>query len=128
MEVNSMKSTFLIALVAIIDLAALAYIPGLGKSGGDQDIAPVLRGRALELVDSNGKMRAQINVESSGDVVLRLRDESGVIRVKLGASKSGSGMAMLNDSTEVGVHILATDKGSSLRVANKGGAERVVKP
>jgi hypothetical protein len=38
------------------------------------------------------------NVESSGEVVLRLLDRSGTIRVKLGASESGSGLMLADES------------------------------
>ena len=46
--------------------------------------------QAFELVDSNGQVRAQFDVEESGEVVLRLRDETGAVRVKLGASEDGT--------------------------------------
>jgi hypothetical protein len=88
----------------------------------------VLRGRALELVDERGKSRATILVEPSGEVVFRLLDQQGTIRVKLGAGKDGSGLLLANDATEPGVHLLAKADGSSMRVANKDGHERVIVP
>jgi hypothetical protein len=91
--------------------------------GGD-----ILRGRALELVDESGKTRARIDVEPSGEVVLRLLDQQGTIRVKLGAGKEGSGLLLANDATEPGVHILAKATGSSIRVVNKNGRERLIAP
>lgn len=93
-----------------------------------QSPAPVLRGRALELVDDRGKLRARLNVESNGEVVFRLLDQQGTIRVKLGADQSGSGLLLANDVTEPGVHILASARGSSLKLANKDGRERVITP
>jgi hypothetical protein len=95
---------------------------------GAQNPNPVLRGRALELVDEDGRMRARLNVESDGQVVFRLLDQRGTIRVKLGASEDGSGLVLANDATEPGVHILAKADGSSLRLANKDGRERVITP
>jgi hypothetical protein len=92
--------------------------------GGDD----ILRGRALELVDEGGKTRARIDVESSGEVVLRLLDQQGTIRVKLGAGKDGSGLLLANDATEPGVHILAKATGSSIRVVNKNGRQRLIAP
>ena len=40
----------------------------------------------------------------------------------------GSGLVLLNDATEPGVHILAKATGSSLRLAEKNGRERLVTP
>jgi hypothetical protein len=88
----------------------------------------ILRGRALELVDEGGKTRAKIDVEPNGEVVLRLLDQEGTIRVKLGAGKDGSGLLLANDATEPGVHILAKDTGSSVKVVNKDGRTRLIAP
>ena len=88
----------------------------------------ILRGRALELVDEGGKTRARIDIERNGEVVFRLLDQEGTIRVKLGAGKEGSGMLLANDATEPGVHILAKATGSSIKVVNKDGRERVIAP
>jgi hypothetical protein len=57
-----------------------------------QSVTPVLRGRALELVDDRGQVRSRLNVEANGEVVLRLLDKNGTIRVKLGAGEGGSGL------------------------------------
>jgi hypothetical protein len=88
----------------------------------------VLRATALELVDESGRIRGRLNVEPEGEVVLRLLDERGRIRVKLGAGTDGSGLLLANDATEPGVHLLATSKGSSMRVANRDGRERLIAP
>jgi hypothetical protein len=96
-----------------------APVPGPGE---------VLRGSALELVDDGGRIRARLNVEPSGEVVLRLLDRRGTIRVKLGAGEDGSGLLLANDATEPGVHLLAKADGSSIRVANKDGRERRLAP
>lgn len=84
----------------------------------------VLRARAIELIDTRGRVRAQLNVESSGEVVFRLRDSAGTIRVKLGASDEGSGLLLANEATEPGVHILANRRATS--VALQRGAKRHV--
>ncbi len=125
-----MKTRPVIAMLAVMNMLVVLYVVVEGKqsSAGRQDIAPVLRAQAIELVESNGQVRAQLNVEPTGEVVLRLRDETGTIRIKLGASRSGSALALLNDSTEVGVHIVAERGGSSLKLKNKDGVERVVVP
>ena len=93
-----------------------------------QDGAPLLRGRALELVDDRGQIRARLDVEPGGEVVLRLLDRRGTIRVKLGAGEDGSGLLLNNDETEPGVHLLAGTGGSSVKLANKDGRERLITP
>jgi hypothetical protein len=66
-------------------------------------------------------------VESSGEVVFRLRDANGTIRVKVGASEEGSGLVLLDEATEPGIHMLANRGGTSLTVA-KGKQQHTIKP
>ena len=87
----------------------------------------VVRAREIELVDSRGRVRAQLNVESSGEVVFRLRDSAGTIRVKLGASEDGSGLLLANEATEPGVHIVANRRATSLTV-QRGEQRQVITP
>jgi hypothetical protein len=112
------------ALNLAILVGAAVHTRTAGVQGGEG----ILRGRALELVDEGGKTRARINVERNGEVVFRLLDQEGTIRVKLGAGKEGSGLLLANDATEPGVHILAKATGSSIKVVNKDGRERVIAP
>jgi hypothetical protein len=116
--------------VALTAVNLVGLLAGLAQARptGAQGPVEVLRGRSLELVDGRGQIRARLNVESSGEVVLRLLDQEGTIRVKLGAAKDGSGLLLANDATEPGIHLLAGATGSSLRVANKDGRERIVVP
>ncbi|HEY7505738.1 MAG TPA: hypothetical protein VH700_16685 [Gemmatimonadales bacterium] len=88
----------------------------------------VVRATAIELVDGSGRIRGRMNVEPEGAVVFRLIDQRGRIRVKLGADTDGSGLLLANDATEPGVHLLATSKGSSIRVVNGDGRERLIAP
>ena len=123
-----MKSNRAVVALIIVNLIVLLSVLTDEGSASDQGVAPVLRGRALELVDIHGLTRARINMEPTGEVVLRLFDESGTIRIKIGASKNGSGLVLLNDSTEVGVHLLANDNGSSLKLMDKNGRQRLISP
>jgi hypothetical protein len=116
------------ATLTAINLILLLTTLAQARAIGAQSTNPVLRGRVLELVDEHGQMRARLNVESNGEVVFRLLGQRGTIRVKLGASEDGSGLVLANDATEPGVHILAKAAGSSPRLANKDGRERVITP
>lgn len=88
----------------------------------------VVRARAIELVDEKGRVRGQLNVESSGEAVFRLRGPDGEIRVKLGAGGDGAGLLLLDGATEPGIHMLAKSSGTSLTLASRGGQRRVITP
>jgi hypothetical protein len=87
-----------------------------------------IRGRAFELIDERGRVRAQLNVESNGETVFRLRDSKGEIRVKIGAGGDGSGLLLVDGSTEPGIHMLAKSTGTSVTLTNSGGQRRVITP
>jgi hypothetical protein len=99
----------------------------LGRAAVAQAVAPVVRARAIELVDDRGRVRAQLDVEPTGEVVFRLRDASGTIRVKVEASEEGSGLVLLDEATEPGIHMLAKRGGTSLTVA-KGKQQHTITP
>ena len=100
-----------------------------------QSVAPVLRGSAFELVDERGTVRSRLNVEASGEVVFRLLDQQGTIRVKLAAGEDGSGLVLLDEATEVGVHIMARRAGNaerptttSITLKGANGPAKVIAP
>jgi hypothetical protein len=107
--------------------------PAPSPAEGAADVAPVLRGRALELVDENGRVRSRLNVEEGGAVVLRLIDRNGSIRVKLGADENGSGLVLLDEATEPGLHLVARRAGTPERPATSltlrgADGQRVIRP
>jgi hypothetical protein len=117
--------------LAAANLALLGLVGLLLSQSGaaaPTSAAPVLRGSALELVDDHGRVRARFAVQADGEVILRLLDQNGTIRVKLGASADGSGLLLANDATEPGVQILAKADGSSVRLRNKDGREKILGP
>jgi hypothetical protein len=100
---------------------------------------PVLRGRALEIVDDRGRVRASIKVQPAETfkptgrkypetVVLRLIDPNGRPEVKIGASEEGGGLSLVGDSDATQVLLEADGIHSSLRLTNKAGAEQLIKP
>lgn len=107
--------------------------PALASSGSD-----VLRGRALEIIDDHGRVRASIKLHEAGTfkptgkklpetVMLRLIDSEGRPEVKIGASVEGSGLSLVgsSDSTQL---LLLADSSSSMRLKNRSGQERVIQP
>ena len=88
-----------------------------------QGVAPVLRGRALEIVDDHGRVRASIQVlpastqndgqRSPETVLLRLITEKGRPSVKIGSSEESAGS----------MHITATVLSPDRRARRQDGAE-----
>lgn len=100
-----------------------------------QNVTPVLRAHALEIVDSLGKVRASITIqppvvmggkEYPQTVLLRLIDNRGKPLVKLGAASNGSGLN-LSDSSDEGVLILARDTSNFIKLTYNG-KERIIQP
>jgi len=123
-----MKADRLAVALTVINFVLLIIVLAQSRAIATQTIPQVLRVRAFELVDENGEVRAQFNVESNGEVVFRLRDATGAVRLKMGASEEGSGLLLINHLTEPGVQILADQNGTSLTLTEEGGAKRVIEP
>lgn len=124
-----MNTNRLAIALTVINLILLIIVIAQSRMIANQTIPEVLRVRAFELVDENGRVRAQLNIdETNGEVIFRLRDKKETIRVKLGASEEGSGLLLINDLTEPGIHLLAKQDDTSLTITNQSGAEEVIKP
>ena len=101
---------------------------------------PVLRGRALEIVDQEGLVRASISVhgpekkngkEYPGAVVLRMGDPRGEPGVKLAASSNGAGLGLasghrLADGRSAGIQLHAD--AAKVLVIDQQGHERELRP
>jgi hypothetical protein len=134
-----MKIQRIAVLVTIINLVIMIVIltqlrPANAQSS-QQYALPVLRGRALEIVDSLGKIRASITIQPPvvvdgkkypQTVLLRLIDTRGGPIVKLGAADNGSGLSLSNDADE-GILMHARDSGSFIQLSHHG-KEQVIKP
>jgi hypothetical protein len=133
-----MMNTQRIAIgLAVSNAALLALLlfrpqipPALAASSqSEQQVVPLMRVRQLELVDERGTVRAQLMVAQPGDeVLLRMRSARGLIRVKLGANEAGSGLVLADSSQQPGLTLHAKSTGSSVRVMNRDGGERELKP
>jgi hypothetical protein len=113
--------------LCVVNLLFLAFITVHDRSRADERVSPVLRTRAIELLDDNGKKRAQLNVESNGEVVFRLRDPSGTIRAKFGADERGAGLILMDERTEATVQLRANDKGGNLALFTREGKKLEIK-
>jgi hypothetical protein len=134
-----MTQRLLIALT-IVNLALLVFLllsqvaPTLANS-----TTPVLRGRALEIVDDQGRVRASIKVHAAETfaptrkkypetVVLRLIDPNGRPEVKIGASVQGGGLGLVGRADATQVILQAEEADSSLKSANEDGKQQVFEP
>jgi len=96
-------------------------------------VAPVLRGRALEIVDDRGQVRASIAIVPATTgypetVLLRLRTSAGHPNVKLAATEDGAGLVLGGDSDPTYAQILARGDSTSLKLSNKDGHVHLVEP
>ena len=123
-----MKARRLVVLLTTINTAVLVVLLVRSARLFAASHPETVRAKAIELVDQQGHVRAQLNVEPNGEAVFRLRDAKGEIRVKLGADGEGSGLILLDGATEPRIHMLAKDGGTSMTLTNKRGQRRVITP
>lgn len=132
--------TSIFALVALnVAVLSLLVAQHFVESPAAADL-PVLRGRALEIVDDQGRVRASITVMPPGDsssggrqeetVLLRLITERGRPTVKVAASEPSSGLSFAGPTgTKDSYLILQADRTvSSLKLRNEDGREQVLTP
>jgi hypothetical protein len=105
-----------------------------------QSEPPVLRGRALEIVDGHGRVRASINVlpstmslngeDQAETVLLRLITERGRPSVKIASSEPSSGLSFAGPTGTKDTYLILQSKGtvSSLKLRNEDGREQVLTP
>lgn len=123
------------ALTGINLALLLLVLAPPGSTSPAPTVAPILRGRAPELVDDRGLVRSRLHVEADGEVVLRLFDRHGTVRVKLGAGEDGSGLLLLDGAAAPGVHMVARRMGpadrptaTSITLTGADGQRRVIAP
>ena len=126
--------------LTLLNLALLAAGLAQMHSAVGAGVAPVLRGRALEILDEDGRVRASLDVlpattrpdgsVHAETVLLRLITERGRPSVKIGASEDAAGMSLAGPTSTKDTYVIVEAKGtaSSLRLRNEDGRERVVEP
>ena len=126
-----MKTQRIAITITLVNLVLLVFLLAQFRRANADDVAPVLRGRALEIVDEQGRVRASISVHGPTTVagkqypetvLLRLSDPKSGPVVKLTAAANGSALG-LSDDADSGVQIYARDTGSFVRVVDKKGKE-----
>ena len=142
-----MKIQRLLMALTFVNLGILILLLTQIRPVEADSAAPVLRGRALEIVDDHGKIRASIKVLPAGParradgslseangkiypetVLLRLIDPNGRPSVKLGVSEQGGGLGLGGESDPTYVLLKAEGADTSLKLTNKDGRQQLIKP
>ena len=130
----------LLTVLTIINFALLIFLLlRHAETPLGSDVAPVVRCRALQVVDDQGRVRAGISVlppsifKPTGKaypetVILRLIDANGRPEVKIAASEEGAGLGFVGKTDETQVKLEAQGAESSLTLLNKDGKQQQVKP
>ena len=117
-------------------LLVLLLVSQFRAVSAGQAVEPVLRGRALQIVDEQGRVRAEILVHGPETVngirypeavLFRMADPTSGPVVKLTAAANGSALG-LSDDARGGIQLYARDTASFVRVVDKQGHERIVRP
>ena len=136
-----MKARSLVVLTVVNCMLLLFSLVRSGTAAADA-VAPVLRGRGLEIVDEGGQVRASITVVpadpnvkmpdgrvgSPETVLLRLINAQGRPNVKIAATEHGAGQLLGGESDPTYVQILAEGQSPLLRMSDRDGHTRVIKP
>jgi hypothetical protein len=131
-------------MLTVINL--LLLLIGLGQSrtaaAADGVVAPILRGRGLEIVDDKGRVRASIQIlppdpnvrmpdgtmGSQETVLLRLMNSKGRPNIKLGTGERGSGLLVAGEDDPTYVQILAEGESTTVRLSDQNGRKQEIRP
>ena len=123
--------------LTVVNLLLLLFLLAQIHRTTAQNVVPVLRGRALEIVDGQGRIRAEILVhgpERVGGklypetVLFRMADQNRRPVVKFTAAENGSALGLFDDSQGRVQLNAKSDTGNFVKVVNKDGREQVLKP
>ena len=130
-----MRIQGLALVLTVVNLVLLIVLLGQFNPLSAQEPAPVLRGRALQIVDDAGRVRASLSVlpaedQSPETVLLRLITERGRPSVKIGASEESAGVSVAGPSgtTNTWITVKAEGTNSSIVVKSEDGGEQIIQP
>jgi hypothetical protein len=144
-----MKSQRLLIALTVLNLGLLVFLLAqvevrflglhfLSRSAEVNSAGSVLRGRALEITDDEGRTRVSIKVYPASvlpdgttypeTVLLRLINSQGTPNVKLAATEDGSGLVLSGEANPTLVQILARGPTVSLKLTNKDGQQQSITP
>ena len=128
-------------VLTVVNLLLVSIVLARGQNAQTRSELPVLRGRALEIVDDGGKVRASITVFPSNPkfkspdgkpypetVLLRLINSNGAPNVKLSASNKGAGLGLGGATNPTYMQLMADGDETFLTFTNKDGKHQTLKP
>ncbi len=135
-----MKTQQLLVALTVANAAMLVFSLTQPHSTAAQDVAPVIRGRALEIVDDHGRVRAEIKVLPAQPtlkmpdgttgypetVQLRLISSQNSPHVKLATMEDGAGLVLGGEKGYTQLLSRGTDP--FIKIVTKDGRERTIKP
>jgi hypothetical protein len=127
-------------ILTAVNLILLAFGLVQLRPAVAQEVAPVLRARALEIVDDQGRVRAEIKVLPAQPtlkmpdgttgypeaVQLRLISSQNNPNVKLVTTEDGSGLVLGGDKGHA--QFLSRGMDPFIKIVTKDGRERTIKP
>jgi hypothetical protein len=131
-----------LVILTLVNLGALGFTLADRRvvQARSPDTPGVLRGQALEIVDTQGRVRATIGVlpaskQPNGEgvpetVLLRLMTERGRPAIKISTSEEGSGFmaAGPTGTHQTFVSVDAKGRTASVRIHNEDGRQETVAP
>jgi hypothetical protein len=135
-----MKTRTLSVLTAMNLALLLLTVAQQFRPAFAQSELPILRGRGLEIVDAQGRVRASIQVlppaksnkgeEEAETVLLRLITERGRPSVKIASSEPASGLSFAGPTGTKDTYVTLGSNAttSSLKLRNENGREHVTTP
>ena len=134
-----MKTQRLTITLTVINLSVLLIVLLVFLTSFKSDVFPIVRAQAFELIDKNGKVRAEIKVLPADPslkmpdgtvgypetVLFRLVDSGGGPNVKISATEDGSGLVLGGEAGYV--QILSRTTEPTIKLANKKGNEQLIK-
>jgi hypothetical protein len=127
-------------ILTAFNLLLLAFGLAQLRPAAAQGVVPVIRGRALEIVDDQGRVRAEIKVLPAQPalkmpdgttgypetVQLRLISSQNSPHVKLGTTEDGAGLVLGGEKGYT--QLLSRGADPFVKIVTKDGRERTIKP
>lgn len=125
----------------VVNLALLGLLLARANpSQPDAAIAPVIRARVLELVDDQGRVRAELKVFPAQPnfkmpdgttgfpeaVQLRLITSQGGPNLKIGAMEDGAGVSVVGEKGYI--QLISRENGPAINIVTKDGRKKSITP
>jgi hypothetical protein len=137
-----MTTQRLTIVLTVMNLVILMLTLAHSRPATADGTLPVLRGHVLEIVDDQGRVRADLKVYPADPkvkmpdgttgypetVMLRLYSSKGGPNVKLATIEDGSALVLGGESNPTYAQILSRGASPFLKLVNKEGREQVIKP